>query len=453
MPLPGAEVISRPHPEQVGQALHDRQAEPEAARPVTLGVVQLVELLEHARVLGLRNAAPGVGHRDDDVSASAATSRRMLPASVYLIALSTRLRTMRSSSRRSVSTTPSNVHVAASARPLACATGTNSCRRRSTRSSRLERRAIHLHDARVELRDVEQRVELRRHPLQRDVDVLRDLARARIEVAHRERSAEQRQRVDRLPEVVARRREEARLRAVRRLGALERRLQALGSAPPARSGFRRTRETAGTRREPSATRMAPKSAIRIAVDRSIQPDVGDAGTHRPHERERHDRRHEVAQQHRHVADVRRDGAGAEPDHDHRLDRALELGKEREEQQRQAVHDAVRDVQQDRDPQLLAVGVARQAAAAATAASGGRSARRRPAAASRAHAPMRHPLRRERRDHQRREEHRQRDPPRLARERPQELLLERPRRARRRTCDVIARIRSRLARRGDLRVPQ
>ncbi len=67
----GAESSSDAVAEELHQALHDRQPEAEALGPVAPGVLQLIELLEHARLLALGNAGARIAHANENVAARA----------------------------------------------------------------------------------------------------------------------------------------------------------------------------------------------------------------------------------------------------------------------------------------------------------------------------------------------------------------------------------------------
>ena len=80
------------------------------------------------------------------------------------------------------------------------------------------RPAVHFDDAGIEPRDVEQTAEQAAHGAHGIVDVVEQLARFIVHRAGAHRRDEQAERVHRLPQVVARGREEARLRGIRLLG-------------------------------------------------------------------------------------------------------------------------------------------------------------------------------------------------------------------------------------------
>ena len=80
------------------------------------------------------------------------------------------------------------------------------------------RPAVHFDDAGIESRDVEQSAEQAAHGAHGIVDVIEQLARFVVHRAWAHRGDEQAERVHRLSQVVARGREEARLRGVRLLG-------------------------------------------------------------------------------------------------------------------------------------------------------------------------------------------------------------------------------------------
>ena len=141
---------------------------------------------------------------------------------VYLIALSMRLRKTRSSSIGSLWAFASAGAVSESRRPLRRAAGVELVAQAAHELNHRKLGRADRDDAGVELRHVEQGIELRAERLQRGVDVAGDVPARAVQRAHHQRGSEERQRVHRLAKIVACRGEEPGLRTIGVLGNVER---------------------------------------------------------------------------------------------------------------------------------------------------------------------------------------------------------------------------------------
>ena len=136
------------------------------------------------------------------------------PLRVNLNALAIRLRSASSTSVRSA-TTLAPVGTTRNSSRRSRAVALKPGRKRGEQFGERHRREIRLDEARVDLRDVEQRVDHRPKRAQRTVDIAHQFGRFAPAQPARQRADEQRHRVQRLAQVVARGGEEARFGANR----------------------------------------------------------------------------------------------------------------------------------------------------------------------------------------------------------------------------------------------
>jgi hypothetical protein len=211
---------------------------------------------------------------------------------------------------------------------------------------------VHRHDVGVQLRDVQQRVHLRRQRLQRQVHLRHDDAALVVERALVQRRAEQRERVHRLAQVVAGRGQEARLGRHRRLRLRQRLAQLLvvlhllqadqdGFGEHAVGVARQTGQDQAE--EDDQRRQHPVQPAMLGPGLMEQaPGQRGGDRHRPQEHLQHDA----------VAGGRGDRAGAQAQQHDGLHHALEIAQEGRRGQRGAEDQPVDQTQPDRPAQAL-----------------------------------------------------------------------------------------------------
>ncbi len=195
--------------EQCRESLHDRKSEADAASAVPLRIADLVELLEHARLLAFLDAAAGVPYLH-------AQSRADATADQDLAAVRVSNRVGDDVAQDPLEQDRIAVHERA-CRPHA---QPQSLSRRLTLivladalHERLYRKrsAPDLDDTGIEARDIEQAAEQSAQRADRGLDMVEQPTRFAIHLMRAQRGDEQTHGMHRLPQVVARGGEEARL--------------------------------------------------------------------------------------------------------------------------------------------------------------------------------------------------------------------------------------------------
>ena len=269
-PLPTVERSRSGMAEQLDDAPYRREPEPEAARAIARGIVELIELLEDALVLLGRDADAGIPDLDlRNVAAPAAGDQ---DAAVLRVAQ--RVRRRDSTARGTAASRPSPASPSSGA-PSASDPCPARARRMCRASDRTPRRPAR---SRASLRPVRHRASRCRAGCRTAARAIRCtagsgrsacLARPACRVVA-QRRCEQSERVQRLTQIVIGGREEQRFRAARFFGADARlfgeRVLALAAARPA-ARSRSAGESARPRRAPGDRRTAARSRARRSTSR------------------------------------------------------------------------------------------------------------------------------------------------------------------------------------------
>ena len=198
--------------QQERQPPHDRKSQAQAFAAVALEIIDLIELLEHAFAVALRDPAAGVP--DLDAQAGSATAADQDSAAIGVThGVGDDVAQIRSSSTGS-ETTKAEQGQRVRRRPLRCASPANSSQNPFEQRADREGSGVRLDHAGVQLGDVQQRIEQAVHRSDGAFDLFHQPPHL---VGHRmagEGADKHAERMDRLAKVVARGCEKPRLRQI-----------------------------------------------------------------------------------------------------------------------------------------------------------------------------------------------------------------------------------------------